>query len=233
MGPPVQLVTLLTFSQVTSPPAQCASCHHPMDTLCLAPSTPAAPGSTAAMQSDDVCDDEALRPPRRSSHTQSSPSQPRPLALPASVSPSRPTPFPPFPGFLADSLIARGVSVTTVRKAMQTASMLPPAAALLLLATPGITPAAAVACMTAALGVTSLGQAGFVANMSDIAPNNAGQMFGLCNTFGSAAGILGVVAVGVIVQATGSFAPVFQITAGLYVLAVVVWNLMCTGERVF
>ncbi len=141
-------------------------------------------------------------------------------------------PTPP-PGFLADSLIARGVDVTTVRKRMQTASMLVPAAALLVLATPGISPTLAVACMTAALGVTSLGQAGFVANMSDIAPANAGQMFGLCNTFGSAAGILGVVAVGVIVEATGSFAPVFQITAAMYVAAVVVWNLLCTGERVF
>jgi ACS family sodium-dependent inorganic phosphate cotransporter/ACS family sodium-dependent inorganic phosphate cotransporter-like MFS transporter 9 len=36
------------------------------------------------------------------------------------------------------------------------------------------------------------GQAGFVANMSDIAPRHAGTLFGLCNTFGSFAGILGV-----------------------------------------
>lgn len=136
-------------------------------------------------------------------------------------------------GFLADALIARGVPVTRVRKVMQTASMLPPAAALLLLSQPGLPPGAAVACMTAALGVTSLGQAGFVANMSDIAPDNAGQMFGLCNTFGSAAGILGVVAVGFVVEATGSFAPVFQLTAALYVAAVIAWNLLCTGERVF
>ncbi|GBF90924.1 anion transporter, chloroplastic-like [Raphidocelis subcapitata] len=136
-------------------------------------------------------------------------------------------------GVLADSLIARGVDVTAVRKGMQTVSMLVPAAALLLLSQPGLSPAAAVACMTAALGVTSLGQAGFVANMSDIAPRNAGQMFGLCNTFGSAAGILGVVAVGVVVEATGSFAPVFQITAAMYVVAVAVWNVLCTGERVF
>jgi hypothetical protein len=31
-----------------------------------------------------------------------------------------------------------------------------------------------------------------VANMSDIAPRHAGVLFGLCNTFGSLAGILGV-----------------------------------------
>jgi ACS family sodium-dependent inorganic phosphate cotransporter/ACS family sodium-dependent inorganic phosphate cotransporter-like MFS transporter 9 len=111
--------------------------------------------------------------------------------------------------------------------------MLVPAAALLLLSDPRISPPAAVAAMTAALGVTSLGQAGFVANMSDIAPNQAGQMFGLCNTFGCLSGIAGVLAVGWVVDATGSFTPVFLITAALYVVAVVCWNLLCTAERVF
>ena len=40
----------------------------------------------------------------------------------------------------------------------------------------------------------SLGQAGFVANMSDIAPTAAGKMFGLCNTFGSLSGVARCVA---------------------------------------
>jgi ACS family sodium-dependent inorganic phosphate cotransporter/ACS family sodium-dependent inorganic phosphate cotransporter-like MFS transporter 9 len=91
----------------------------------------------------------------------------------------------------------------------------------------------AVALMTVALGTTSLGQAGFVANMSDIAPRHAGMMFGLCNTFGSLSGILGVTAVGFIVQYTKSFSTVFQITAGLYILGTMVWLALATGERVF
>jgi nitrate/nitrite transporter NarK len=136
-------------------------------------------------------------------------------------------------GFLADSLIARGVGVTAVRRWLQSVAMLVPAAALLVLADPTISPRTAVAAMTVALGCTSLGQAGFVANMSDIAPQQAGQMFGLCNTFGCLAGIAGVLAVGLIVEATGSFVPVFQLTAALYVGAVGVWNLLSTGERVF
>ena len=77
------------------------------------------------------------------------------------------------------------------------------------------------------------GQAGFVANMSDIAPTQAGQMFGLCNTFGSFAGILGTATVGFIVEATGSFDPVFKLTSALCVAATVLWNLWCTGEKVF
>lgn len=136
-------------------------------------------------------------------------------------------------GLLADTLVARGVPVTNVRKGLQTVAFLIPAIALQVLSQPGITPTLAVACMTVALGTTSLGQAGFVANMSDIAPNAAGKMFGLCNTFGSMSGILGVTAVGFIVEATKSFAPVFQLTSALYVLGTIAWLLMCTGERVF
>ncbi|KAK9828655.1 hypothetical protein WJX72_001353 [[Myrmecia] bisecta] len=136
-------------------------------------------------------------------------------------------------GWLADSLVRRGVDVTRVRKGMQTVAFLGPAISLLVLANRGISARLALTCMTCALGITSLGQAGFVANMSDIAPRYAGQMFGLCNTFGSLAGILGVSAVGFIVEKTGSFDPVFKLTAAMYVFATIVWNLLCTGERVF
>ncbi len=69
--------------------------------------------------------------------------------------------------------------------------------------------------------------------MSDIAPTHAGQLFGLCNTFGSAAGILGTWGVGVMVEATGSFASVFQVTAVMYVVGIAVWLAMCTSERQF
>ena len=72
-----------------------------------------------------------------------------------------------------------------------------------------------------------------MANMSDIAPSYAGQLFGLCNTFGCLAAILGVSAVGFIVEFTGSFAAVFKLTAALYVLAVIAWNLMCSGKVEF
>ena len=139
--------------------------------------------------------------------------------------------------------VRRGVPVLTVRRGIQTAAFLGPVAALMALANPAISPPLALLSMTAALGITSLGeqarrskhtshvllgisgvadalgrgvpgwassyselhadsnshssccfagQAGFVANMSDIAPRHAGLLFGLCNTFGSFAGILGV-----------------------------------------
>ena len=61
-------------------------------------------------------------------------------------------------GLLADGLVRRGVPVTTVRKRIQTVAFLGPAAALLVLANRAISPALAVACLTVALGTTSLGK---------------------------------------------------------------------------
>ena len=60
-------------------------------------------------------------------------------------------------GWLADGLVARGWSVTTVRKRIQTVAFLGPAAALTVLSNPATPPSLAVACLTAALGITSLG----------------------------------------------------------------------------
>lgn len=109
-----------------------------------------------------------------------------------------------------------------------------PATAAAAVSKPPLRPALAIALVATALGTTSLGQAGFVANMADVAPRAAGSMFGLCNTFGSAAGIAGVVGAGAIVQATGgSFAPLFLVTAGLYCVGAAVFAAFASGEAVF
>ena len=108
--------------------------------------------------------------------------------------------------------------------------------------------------------------------MSDIAPRQAGVLFGLCNTFGSFAGILGVsgaggggsvacsactaellsmlasprdappalprpalepAVCGFVLERTGSFAPIFQATAALYVVGTAVFNLLCRADPQF
>ena len=137
-------------------------------------------------------------------------------------------------GVLADAAVSRGAPVRSVRVVVQTVAFLVPAAVLALIALrgPSLPPTLASALFAAALGASSLGQAGFVANMGDVAPSGAGAMFGLCNTFGASAGIAGVAAAGAIVQATGSFAPLFWTTAGLYVVGAAVFAVWCSGERV-
>jgi hypothetical protein len=54
--------------------------------------------------------------------------------------------------------VRRGVPVLKVRRGVQTAAFLGPVAALLALANPNISPPLALLCMTAALGITSLGE---------------------------------------------------------------------------
>jgi MFS family permease len=134
-------------------------------------------------------------------------------------------------GLLSDGLVRAGVAPTRVRKVVQTVAFLGPVVPLFVLAAGGLTATQAVLAMTAALGLTSVGQ--FVTNMSDIAPRQAGKLFGLCNTFGSAAGILGVSCAGFLVERTGSFSLIFQITAILNVVGTLVWNAWATAERQF
>lgn len=68
----------------------------------------------------------------------------------------------------------------------------------------------AVGCFTLAMAMQAFSQAGYLANMQDIAPRYAGRLFGLANTAGSLAGVVGTAAVGIIVERTGSWTPVFQ-----------------------
>ena len=116
---------------------------------------------------------------------------------------------------------------------LQATAFLVPAAALALLVGRGaaLSPGLAVALFVVVLGAQSLGQAGFVANMSDIAPTGAGRMFGLCNTFGSLSGVASAIVTGKLLATTGGFAAVFQLTAGFYVAGAAAWLALCTSER--
>lgn len=125
------------------------------------------------------------------------------------------------------------VQVVRVRKVIQVVAFAGPALALLLLTVSQVTAGAAMALFSVALGVQSIGQAGFVANMSDIAPDDAGQLFGLCNMFGSFAGIVGVSAAGVLLEATASFNALFYLSAAMYAVGAVVFAVFAQGDTVF
>ena len=125
------------------------------------------------------------------------------------------------------------MQVERVRKAIQVTAFVGPAVAMLLLTLPNVSSRIAMALFTLALGVQSLGQAGFVANMSDVAPFNAGQVFGLCNTFGSFAGIAGVSAAGLLYEATGSFNSLFYLSAALYTVGATWFGVFAKVDVVF
>jgi ACS family sodium-dependent inorganic phosphate cotransporter len=137
-----------------------------------------------------------------------------------------------FAGTLADSLIGRGVSVTTVRKFIQGVGFIGPALMLVLL-TFQTTANGALAVLTVAIGCTAFTQAGFLVNFQEIGPRYVGALHGMANTAGSFAGIVGTYMTGVILESTGSWRAVLFITAGVYAFGAATWLAFSTGERVF
>ena len=134
-------------------------------------------------------------------------------------------------GVLADRLIDKGWTVTRVRRFMQFIGSAGPALALIALASVKDADTAVIL-LTLSMGLSSFSFAGFATNHLDIAPRHAGIIFGISNTAGTLPGIIGVALTGLMVQTTGSYASAFYLTAGMYAVGLVVWQLFSTGERV-
>ncbi|KAH9324774.1 hypothetical protein KI387_004952 [Taxus chinensis] len=133
-------------------------------------------------------------------------------------------------GACSDFLIQSGYTVTLVRKIMQSIGFLGPGLALLGL-NAAQNPTIASAWLTAALSLSSFSQAGFLLNMHDIAPQYAGVLHGITNTIGTFAAIVSTIGTGYFVQWLGSFQCFLTLTAVLYFVTTIFWNLFATGER--
>lgn len=131
---------------------------------------------------------------------------------------------------MADAFIARGVSVTRVRKVMQTIGFLGPAAFLSLL--PLVTqPWQAVLCMCLSQGFDAFSQSGLYSNHADIGPNYAGVLLGLSNTAGVLAGVIGTAVTGWMLKSLG-WAWVWKVAVAINVVGAVWYATFATGERV-
>ncbi|PQQ12837.1 putative anion transporter 3 chloroplastic [Prunus yedoensis var. nudiflora] len=135
-------------------------------------------------------------------------------------------------GAASDSLIKAGYSLTLVRKIMQSIGFIGPGVSLLCLNYAN-TPTDAAVLLTAALCFSSFSQAGFLLNMQDIAPQYAGFLHGISNSAGTFAAIVSTIGTGYFVQWLGSFQAFLTVTAALYFVTAIFWNLFATGERVF
>lgn len=133
-------------------------------------------------------------------------------------------------GWIADTLVSRGLSITTVRKIMQSIGFLGPAFFLTQLSRVK-TPAMAVLCMACSQGSDAFSQSGLYSNHQDIGPRYAGVLLGLSNTAGVLAGVFGTAATGYILQ-NGSWDDVFKVAVILYLIGTLVWNLFSTGEKI-
>ncbi|KAF5451621.1 hypothetical protein F2P56_026712 [Juglans regia] len=133
-------------------------------------------------------------------------------------------------GWIADTLVSRGLSITAVRKIMQSIGFLGPAFFLTQLSHVK-TPAMAVLCMACSQGSDAFSQSGLYSNHQDIGPRYSGVLLGLSNTAGVLAGVFGTAATGYILQ-RGSWDDVFKVAVALYLIGTLIWNLFSTGERI-
>ncbi|MFT6432254.1 MAG: ACS family sodium-dependent inorganic phosphate cotransporter [Candidatus Azotimanducaceae bacterium] len=135
-------------------------------------------------------------------------------------------------GNIADRMIKSGMDVTFVRKLMQTIAFGGLATCLLLIST--------VDTVWAAIGILCLGKVfsaagvgGYAVNHMDISPRHAGTLMGITNTAGTIPGIIGVFITGLILEATNSWAMVFQVTAGVTLFGMVFYLIFASGEQQF
>ncbi|XP_043716096.1 probable anion transporter 4, chloroplastic isoform X4 [Telopea speciosissima] len=133
-------------------------------------------------------------------------------------------------GWIADTLVTKGLSITAVRKIMQSIGFLGPAFFLTQLSHVR-TPALAVLCMACSQGSDAFSQSGLYSNHQDIGPRYAGVLLGLSNTAGVLAGVFGTAATGYILQ-RGSWDDVFKVAVALYIFGTLVWNFFSTGEKI-
>jgi len=135
-------------------------------------------------------------------------------------------------GNIADRMIKSVLDVTFVRKLMQTIAFGGLATCLFLIA--GVTD------VWAAIGILCLGKVfsaagigGHSVNHMDIGPRHAGTLMGITNTAGTIPGIVGVYVTGMILEATGSWALVFQVTASVTLFGMVFYLLFASGKKQF
>ena len=126
-------------------------------------------------------------------------------------------------GAIADAWIAGGMSVRKCRQVMQAAGMIIPAFALGATATQAHSAEDAVALLTIGMGASALTLAGVSVNHLDIAPRNAGVVFGIGNTAGTVGGFISVGFCGWLEQITGSWPAVLGVIGAHGLVGAAFW----------
>lgn len=135
-------------------------------------------------------------------------------------------------GWLADYLLSRGMERTKLRKIL-TVLGLGGAAVFLLSFSLVDNPYIAIAISSLGVGIASLSMSGFAVSHLDIAPNNAGTLFGLSSTAGALPGVIGVSITGAILEYTGSWSLVFGLAGLVALIGATVYTLFGSAERQF
>ncbi|XP_020837214.1 voltage-gated purine nucleotide uniporter SLC17A9 [Phascolarctos cinereus] len=143
------------------------------------------------------------------------------IAIPTSV----------FSGFLSDHLISQGYRTITVRKLMQVMGLgLSSVFALFLGHTRSFCKSIIFA--SASIGLQTFNHSGISVNIQDLAPSCAGFLFGVANTAGALAGVIGVCLGGYLIEATGSWTSVFNLVAIISNLGLCMFLVFGEAQRV-
>ncbi|XP_012945000.1 sialin [Aplysia californica] len=136
-------------------------------------------------------------------------------------------------GYFADALRSQfGVPTIIVRKVF-TCGAFALQAVFMVAAGYLMSRAAAVACLTVAVGIGGFAWAGFSVNHLDIAPQFASILMGLSNTFATLPGIVSPLLTSVIVvheESSADWQIVFYLAACIYGIGGIVYGLLASGE---
>ena len=136
-------------------------------------------------------------------------------------------------GALFERLEARGWSSYQTRTVAHAAASLGAALPMLLLGfNSRLGVGGALACMGIALSMQTCNYPGFHAYVQ-LNCSQPGTVLGITNSLGIITGVIGNLATGAIVVATGSYQAVFQVTAMFYASSFLVWLLLLKGEPVY
>ncbi|XP_064132406.1 voltage-gated purine nucleotide uniporter SLC17A9 [Loxodonta africana] len=143
------------------------------------------------------------------------------VAIPASL----------FSGFLSDHLISHGYRTIMVRKFMQAMGLgLSSVFALCLGHTSSFCKSMVFA--SAAIGLQTFNHSGISVNIQDLAPSCAGFLFGVANTAGALAGVVGVYLGGYLIETTGSWTSLFNLVAVVSNLGLCTFLVFGKAQRV-
>tara|TARA_B100000212_G_scaffold49524_1_gene31959 strand:+ start:749 stop:2005 length:1257 start_codon:yes stop_codon:yes gene_type:complete len=135
-------------------------------------------------------------------------------------------------GYLADSLIKKGVRVITARKLLNSIGFFGSAICLFMIPLfESIIEIMILICVTNLF--TGAAAGGFGVNHADIGPNTTGTLVGIASTFGMIAGVIGNALSGYILDITNSWTLVFHIAASLIVIGGLIYLFLASDQKQF
>lgn len=133
--------------------------------------------------------------------------------------------------YITENLLARKLSLTSVRKVVQSICFVVQSLSLLLvMQTKSFT--VSLISMSIIIGMTGFHSAAVTVNPQDLSPNFSGSVFGLMNTFGATIGFLGVYIAGHILELTQSWNTVFNLLVMVNVAGLFVFSLFGSAEPI-